>query len=178
MQLFNLDNNRVTFSPEALTIKAFKDLWDRDSSKHKEFATEELSYVFFMSDYKSVYLSYDAEARQQKIIRDVITKKNWQPDDKIKAAIQKYEELQYTPSMALLKDAESALDKIRWYFKNVDVTTDVEGTITKTLIANVEKLGGVIKGLSALRDLVDKEMSEAQRVRGSGKLGLRETPKK
>jgi hypothetical protein len=178
MNLFTVDNQRVTFSPEALTVKEFKALWERDTSKHKELATEELSYVFYMTDYRSAYLAYDVEARENKIINDVITKKGWKPDEKIKTAIEKYSELQETPSMGLLKDAETALDKIRYYFKNVDVTQDLEGSITKTLIANVEKLGGVIKGLSSLRELVDREVSENKRVRGSGTLALREIPKR
>ena len=73
MNLFGLDNGRVTYTPEALTIKEFKDLWDRDKSAHKEMAVEDLSYVFYMTDYKSVYMSYDVNAREQKIIQDVIT---------------------------------------------------------------------------------------------------------
>lgn len=178
MNLFTVDNNRVTFSPEALLVKEFKALWDRDNSKHKELATEELAYVFYMSDYKSAYLAYDSDARENKVTNDVVTKKGWKPDDKVQSAMEKYSELQETPSMGLLKDAETALDKIRYYFQHVDVTMDTEGAITKTLIANVEKLGGVIKGLSSLRDMVDKEVSESMRVRGSGKLGMRETPKR
>jgi len=177
MNLFTIDNQKVTYSPEALTIKEFKTLWDRDSSKHKEAATEELSYVFFLSDFKSPYMSYDKEARENKVISDVMSKKGWKADLKVKEACDKYEELQTTPSMGLLKDAECALDKIRHYFRNVDVTDDVEGTITKTLISNVEKLGGVIKGLSMLREMVDKEVSESKRMRGGGTQGLREKPK-
>lgn len=178
MNLFTLDNGRVKFSPEALTIKEFKTLWDRDQSKTKEYAVEELAYVFYITDYKSPYLSYDMEAREHKIKTDVVTKKGWKPDEKVQEAIQKYSELQETPSMGLLKDAEVALDKIRYYFQHVDVVNDENGNVTKTLISNVEKLGGVIKGLSMLRDLVDKEVSENKRVRGQGTLGLRETPKK
>lgn len=177
MNLFSLDNGRVTFTPEALTIKEFKDIWDKDTSKHKEFAVEEFAYVFYLADYKSPYLSYDLSARENKIVTDVITKKGWKPGEHIKAAIAKYSELQETPSMGLLKDAEMALDKIRYYFRNVDVTDDENGAVTKNLISNVEKLGGVIKGLTLLRDMVDKEVSENNRVRGDGKLGLREIPK-
>ncbi|MBU1235108.1 MAG: hypothetical protein KKC77_19645 [Proteobacteria bacterium] len=178
MTLFSLDNGRVTYTPEALMIKEFRAIWDKDMSKHKEYAVEEFAYVFYMSDYKSPYLSYDLDARENKIVTDVITKKGWVPGEHIKAAITKYKELQETPSMGLLKDAEMALDKIRYYFRNVDVTDDENGTTTKNLIFNVEKLGGVMKGLSLLRDMVDKEVSENNRMRGDGKLGLRETPRK
>lgn len=176
MNLFTLDNGRVKLSTEALTIGEFKKIWERDKSKGKESATEEMAYVFYMTDYKSPYLSYDMEARESKIVKDVITKKDWKPDDIISEARKKYGELQDTPSMGLLKDAEHALDQIRHYFRHVDVTQDVDGSITKTLIANVEKLGGVIKGLGILRELVDKEVSE-KKIRGQGSLGLREMPK-
>ena len=178
MNLFTLEHNRVAISPEALTIQAFKDIWDRDSSRTKERAVAELAYVFYMTDYKSVYLAYDPAAREQKVIADVIHKKDWKADALIKNAQKVYEELQQTPSMGLLKDAEVALDKIRYYFKNVDVVGDIDGSVTKTLIANIEKLGGVIKGLNMLRELVDKEITENKRLRGAGTLGMREIPKK
>ena len=178
MNLLTIEHNRVAVSPEALTIKAFKDIWERDNSRNKDVAVAELSFVFYTTDYKSVYLAYDADAREQKVIADVIFKKNWKPDTLVKEAQKKYAELQQTPSMALLKDAEIALDKIRYYFRNIDIVQDVDGSLTKTLIANIEKLGGVIKGLNMLRELVDKEITENKRLRGSGTLGMREIPKK
>ena len=178
MNLLTIEHNRVAVSPEALTIKAFKDIWERDNSRNKDVAVAELSFVFYTTDYKSVYLAYDADAREQKVIADVIFKKNWKPDTLVKEAQKKYAELQQTPSMALLKDAEIALDKIRYYFRNIDIVQDVDGSLTKTLIANIEKLGGVIKGLNMLRELVDKEITENKRLRGAGTLGMREIPKK
>ena len=172
MNLLTIEHNRVAVSPEALTIKAFKDIWERDNSRNKDVAVAELSFVFYTTDYKSVYLAYDADAREQKVIADVIFKKNWKPDTLVKEAQKKYAELQQTPSMALLKDAEIALDKIRYYFRNIDIVQDVDGSLTKTLIANIEKLGGVIKGLNMLRELVDKEITENKRLRGAGTLGM------
>lgn len=177
MNLFTLDNGKVKFSPEALLIKEFKDVWENDTSKTKEKAVENLAYVYFITDYKSPYMTYSPEARSAIIQRDVITQKDWKQTPVIDAAIRKYLELQTTPSMGLLRDAEEAVTKVRSYFKNVDITMDVDGSITKTLISNIEKLGGVIKGLTALRDIVDKEISETKRVRGSGTIGLREAPK-
>jgi len=176
MNLFDLEHNKVVVKPEAILVKEFKAIWDRDTSKHKEGALEELSYVYFRMDYKSVYKQYDEDARSQKVINDVITKKTWKPDKLIDDACRKYDELQQTPSMGLLKDAETALDKIRSYFRTVDVTEDDTGKVTATLISNVEKLGNLIKGLSSLREIVEKEMSEAIRIRGGSKTSLREVP--
>ena len=38
MKLFKYESYQVTIEPEALTLKPFKVIWDRDKSKHK--ATE------------------------------------------------------------------------------------------------------------------------------------------
>lgn len=178
MNLFNLENNKVTFTPEALTIKEFKALWDRDVSKTKENAVEDLAYVFFVTDYKSVYKAYDDEARSEKVIKDVITQKKWTRDKAIEAAIARYDELQQTPSMGVLQDAEAALSKIRHYFRNVDVSDDETGKATSALINNVKAIGDLLKGLQSLRELVEKEINETTRVRGQGRLGMRETPRK
>ena len=80
--------------------------------------------------------------------------------------------------MGLLEDAESAIEKIRHYLRNVDVSQDEEGKSTKLLIANIKSLGELIKGLNILKDQVEKEVSESGRIRGGGTLGSREMPKK
>jgi hypothetical protein len=178
VNLFELEHNKVAVSAEALLIKEFKDVWSRDTSRTKDNALEEFAYIYYLIDYKSVYKQYDESARSSKIIADVISKKGWKPDKLIENACQKYDELQQTPSMGLLRDAETALDKIRSYFRTVDVTEDDTGKVTATLISNVEKLGNLIKGLSSLREIVEKEMSEVMRVRGGGKMSLREMPKR
>jgi hypothetical protein len=178
MNLFSLTGGRVTFSPEALLIKEFKDLWDRDSSKTKEAAAEDLAYVYYLTDYKSVYKAYDDHARHTKIAADIITRKSWKPDKLIEEAVEKYRELQTTPSMGTLDDVEAALTKIRMYFRNIDVTDDDTGKKTQTLIANVKSIGDLIKGITSLRELVEKEISETQRIKGQGRLGMRETPKR
>ena len=178
MNLFTIDHNRVTASPEALVIKEFKELWTRDTSKHKNTAVEELAYVYYMTDYRSLYRQYDPEVREIKVTKDIISGKRWVPDDEVKAALEKYIELQQTPSMGVLQDARQALYKIREYFRTVSVTSDASGKITQTLINNVAKLGDLIKGLKSLEEIVEKEITEDKRIRGKGTLALRELPKR
>jgi len=178
MNLFTVDHNRVIATPEALLIKEFKDIWEDDSTRTKAKAVEEFAYVYYMADYQSVYRQYDPEIRGERVKKDVISKKSWKPDDRIETAIKKYNELQQTASMGVLQDARVALHKIRKYFRTVDVTTDKTGRFTETLINNVSKLGGLIKGLKTLEEMVEKEISEDINIRGKGKLALREVPKK
>jgi hypothetical protein len=176
MNLFTIENNKVQYHPEALLIHEFKTIWDRDKSKGKDTAVQEFAYIVFLTDYKSPYKSFSEEARKDRIIKDCITIKNWQPDEIIINACKKYIELQETPSMGLLRDAESAVEKIRNYFTSVNVSADKTGTVTKNLIANIKSLGDLIKGLQPLRDMVEKELSE-NKLKGQGNLGLRERPR-
>ena len=57
MKLLDLKNSRVVISPEALLIPEFQKIWEKDKSKDKEKALKELSYVYFICDYKSHYLT-------------------------------------------------------------------------------------------------------------------------
>ena len=178
MKLFDLVNKKVEIQPQALTIQEFKKIWEKDKNKDKKFAIEDLSYVFFASDHRSVYKNYAEDIRSKKIQDDIITQKDWKVSPDIQSAIAKYKDLHKTYSMGLLEDAESAIEQIRHYLRNVDVSSDESGAVTKTLINNVKALGDLIKGLNILKDQVEKEVSEAGRIRGGGTLGSREMPNK
>ena len=46
MNLFEIVNNNVTFSPQALLVKPFKEIWDKDETEDKSLAKRELSYIY------------------------------------------------------------------------------------------------------------------------------------
>ena len=56
MNLFELGNNVVTFSPQALLIAPFKEIWDKDKSKGKEDATLKLAFIYYMADERSDFI--------------------------------------------------------------------------------------------------------------------------
>jgi hypothetical protein len=176
MKLIQLQHNKPIPEPECLTIKAFAKIYDRDRTKGKEVAIQELAYIYFMADYTSIYHAYEPELRDEKIIEDTISIEGWKPDDDIKEAILKYKELQETPTMGLLRDAKTAIDKIRSYLRNVDIRLDKTGKISQTLISNIKSLGDLVKGLNTLEDQVKKELSDV-RIRGGIEAGEREIPR-
>ena len=55
MKLFRYEGYNITISEEALLLKPFKTLWDRDKSKDKYKAMQELGYIYFMEDPRSDY---------------------------------------------------------------------------------------------------------------------------
>jgi len=154
MTLFNLENNKIKVAPEALLISSFKTIWDRDTSKSKDKAISELSFVYFMADYKSIYLSYPESGRASQIISDTIGTKNWRPDDAIKVAIRKYEELQNTPTLRLLKSARHALEEVSVYYDTAKPTDKNVVAISNS----IEKIGKIAESLDKLEDKIRREI--------------------
>lgn len=174
--LIELVNNNLSISSEALVIKEFKTLWDRDKTKAKDKALKDLAYVYHSTDFQSIYRNYHPDIRESKIKLDIYGDRNYKLDGDIVSAQDKYKSLQTTLSMELLKDAELGLDKLRIYFKNVDFETDEEGKAAKNFIANVKQLGDLVKGMKLLKEEVEKELSDQMQLRGGSVIGKRELP--
>ena len=167
MAVFTIENNTVKISPEMLLIPEFNDIWERDKSKDKGRAYKELSFIYFLSDYKSVYTAYSPEEREDKIKQDFIRDPSWVRDEIVDKAINKYEELQETPSLRLLKSARIASDKLSSFFR----TQDPEH---KFYTSNLEKLSKIIESIDKLEERVKKEETSSSRVRGGGDVKSRE----
>lgn len=174
--LIELVNNTITIIPEALMIKEFKAIWDRDKSKSKDKALKDLAYVYHSTDFQSIYRNYHPSTRESKIKLDVYDDRDHEIDALIRDAQTKYRNLQTTYSMELLNDAEAGIDKLRTYFRSVDFAEDDEGKAAKNFIANVKQLGELVKGLKSLREEVEKELSDQIQLRGGATIGKRELP--
>ena len=55
MKLFKYEGFKIEVSPEALQLKPFKLIYNKDKSKNKEQAFLELSFVYFFADPRSDY---------------------------------------------------------------------------------------------------------------------------
>lgn len=174
--LLELRNNILTISPEALLISEFKTIWERDKSKGKEKALQELAYIYHSTDFQSIYRNFHSSTKDSKIKSDIFGDREWKPDMNIIQAQIKYKELQTTLSMELLNDAEAGLDKLRDYFRNVNFDDDDEGKSAKNFIANLKQLGDLVKGMKSLREEVEKELVDAMQIRGGSSIGNRELP--
>jgi hypothetical protein len=178
MRLFLIEKNKIVPNPAALTIREFKQLWIRDTSKNKDTAILELSYVYFISDYKSVYLSAPPEEREQVIMDDLGFDKYWKPDKEVQEAVQKYNELQQVPTMRLLNAAQSALEQLVQYFKAVDFKErDKRGQPVYRALDVTKAMGEtarVADSLDKLRDKVKKELDTKGKIRGGGEASLYE----
>lgn len=174
--LLELTNNVVGIQPEALMIQEFSAIWNRDKSKGKEHANQELAYVYHTTDFQSIYRHFHSSTREAKIRLDIFGDRKWEPDEIVVEAQKKYRDLQTTLSMQLLNEAEKGLEKLQDYFRDVDFSEDDEGKSAKNFIANVKQLGELVKGMKSLREEVEKELVDQMQLRGGSSVGRRELP--
>lgn len=123
--LFRVEGRAVFPNTEALLIYPFKDIWERDKSKNKEFAIEEFSYIEFMSSMKrsNPFRQYENPRKEEVVRKEVISRKDWKPDKLIKDAINKIERLQEEGSTtySYYIAAKTAAEKMKNFFLEVDV---------------------------------------------------------
>jgi hypothetical protein len=141
--------NSVTPSPYALTIAEFSKL-----------TTAELAFVYLFCDYRSPYAFYEVLERSRVLEKEMGVKLS----PKLRAGIDKYNQLSETHAVGLLKAARESVQKLKRYFNEVDLTlTDENGKLlysAKDLITNLKQIGEVVDGLQNLEDLVKKEQSK------------------
>jgi hypothetical protein len=169
--MFDLIDNVVSISPAMLNVPEFKALWKRDRNRNKKVAHAELSYIYYITDFKSPYRTYPKVQRKSKVINEYCHKaagEDWEPDDKVEIALRKYEELQVTPSLRYLDSVEGIIHKIT---KFLDETTVDEDTL-KTIVDSIDKANKIALGLPKLKDAVEKEISENSKIRGGGETSL------
>lgn len=112
MKLFKYEAYQMTVEPEALLLKPFKAIWNRDRSKNKEKAMSELGFVYFFTDPRSDYqYIIDEDERIKAIKEGEGLAENWKPDAKVMDAIEFYKQFK-TTSALLLETTRSLVNKL------------------------------------------------------------------
>jgi len=162
MNIFEIVNNEVTWSPQALLIKPFKKIWDSDKTKDKLKANKELAYVYYMSDERSDYMYIlDKTERHDQIVTDLSLGK-WKKPSYMDEAIEYYVRLSETTSTRLLQSTRNVIEKISHFLDTVDINERDLKTgkpihdISK-VTASVEKIPRLIKSLNEIEKEIIKE---------------------
>lgn len=173
--LFNVEGKAVFPNTETLLLYPFKDIWDRDKSKSKENALEELTYIEFMTSMKKTnpYRQYPEGKKDEVVRQDVITQIDWQPDELVKEAMQKIMQFQQGASTTYnyYMAAKKAAEKMQEFFEDVDINERnmksgnpiyKPGDITRAL-NDTEK---VLANLKSLEKKVEEELYEETKTKG------------
>ena len=120
MKLFKYEGWEVRVAPEALNLKPFKKLWDRDKSKTKETATNEFAFLYFYCDPRSDYqYIVDDEDRMKAVKEGIGIPESWKPDKAMQDAIALYKSFE-APSSALLRAALEGVEKVQRLLKDFE----------------------------------------------------------
>ncbi len=164
MNLFEITNNVVTFSPQALLIEPFSKIWDADKSKNKNKATLELAFIYYFSDERSDFMHILDEDERTEAIKDfIMLPPSFKHNTKVMTrAIHYYQKLSETTSTKILKSTRGLLAKISKYMDDIDMderdprTNKPIHDLSK-IAATVEKVPKLVKALNAVEKEVIKE---------------------
>lgn len=177
MNLFEMKNYKLQIQPEAYALTPFKIIWDRDKTKDKKVAIEELSYIYFMTDYASDYSNIlDEEERSKEVKNGCISNKKWEPDKVIKDAIKFYEDRQHTIKLGLLQDARHGIRNLSSYLRNVNFEeveiNEKTGEVkpvhdAKKYADTIKQIPAILEALDTLEEAVKKERDVQKGLRGN-----------
>lgn len=178
IKLFKYENYEVKVEPEALLLTPFKALYERDKSKDKSMAKQELAFVYFMKDPRSDYqYLIDETDRAREVILGLGMPQDWKPDDIVNKAMSFYE--RFKPiSAGLLEDTRVAVDKLRSLLRDIDLTeVDDKGKpiyTLNTITATIKQIPSLVRDLDEAERSLAKEIAQSDKVRGASEKAIYE----
>ena len=173
IKLFKYEGYKLNISEEALLLKPFKEIWQRDKSKSKDKALQELGYIYFMSDPRSDYqYLVDEEERSKAVKEGEGIDSKWKPDKVVLDAITFYKSFKPTSAL-LLEDTRAMINGYR--LKLREITADMSNLDIKEikdLGAVIKQIPSLIKDLDEAEKALNSELKTSGRMRGSGEKTL------
>lgn len=178
IKLFKYSGYTVTVEPEAIMLAPFKALWDRDKSKDKRMAMQELSYIYFVADPRSDYqYIVDEEERSKEVRVGLGLPAKWKEDAAVKRAMNYYSSFKPT-SAGLLEDTRVAVNKLRQLLRDIDLEKeDDKGKpvyTLNTITATIKQIPGLVKDLDEAERTLSRDIIAEAKARGSQSKALGE----
>lgn len=172
IRLFKYESYKVTISEEAILLKPFKAIWNRDRTKSKDRALDELGFIYFFCDPRSDYQYLTDETERKKAIKEGEgLPEKWEPDKLVLDAMDFYNSFKPTSAL-LLEDTRYAVDKLRKLLKDINLEDkDDKGKpiyTLNTITATIKQIPSLIKDLDEAEKTLTSEMMQKGRMRGQG----------
>jgi hypothetical protein len=119
--------------PETVLIPEFKDIIKKN--KTVDGAKKDFAYIYHMANHDGPYSSYPIQERQQRLANDLYLDHTWVPDEYINKAIEKYKELNNSPSTKALTTIINAM------YKTNKIVDTLINEIEQNLADNKHKVG-------------------------------------
>lgn len=175
IRLFHYEGYNVEVDPEALLLAPIKAVWDRDKSKDKFKAKQELAFIYFMGDPRSDYqYIVDEEVRLNEIKKGEGLPDKWKPDKVVIRALEFYTSFKPT-SAGLLEDTRVAVNKLRQLLRDIDLeAVDDKGKPVHTLSSitqTIKMIPSLVKDLDTAEKTLSKDIMSDIKARGSQSKG-------
>jgi hypothetical protein len=156
------DDLTLEVVPETMLVPEFKALMKK--SKSPETIHKELAYIYHMANHDGPYASYPLNERHLRLANDLFNDHTWRPNDVIEKAVEKYKELNHSPSTKALTTIINAMYKTN---KIVDTLIDeieknLEEGQHKSGINN--KRGQVVSGIELMLNDLTALMKASKEV--------------
>jgi uncharacterized protein YoxC len=171
MHIIEYNNYTIEPTQEAFLIRPIRALFNADRTATKEKFMQQLSVIYFMADPRSSY-NYltDEKDRLKEIILQEGLPEDFKIDKKLQEAIDEYKKHVITTSYLLLQDTRFAIDKLRQFLRDVDLTlTDDKGKPVYTvnsITSAIKQIPQLAKDIAEAERAVSKEIEEQGRARG------------
>lgn len=186
MDIFIFDDNKLTLNKEhILLVKEFAKLWeplrnriDGDKSGYARLrATKEFTYIYLVYDWESPYKNFSETDRHLTAIEDSGLTDKQLADESFLAACTKYQAMQETPQVRMLKGVYKACDELTLFYMNTDLQErDVDGKHIlshKTVIDSISNMGKLVASLESLEEVVKKQKeANSPKYRGDQEPGM------
>lgn len=172
MHIIEYNNYEIKPTEEAFLIAPIRKLYNSDRTKTKEKFMQLMSVLYFYADPRSSYnYIIDDNERLKEIIIQEGLPTTFKIDKTLQEAIDIYKKHTITSSYLLLQDTKIAIDKIREFLRNLDLTAlDDKGkplyTINSVTQA-IKQIPQLSKDIIEAERVVTKEIEEQGRARGS-----------
>jgi len=189
MKFFSKNNGEISLDREELEllpqVKALFRLEYNKAPKDKDGrlrirAKKELTYVYFMYDFTSIFAQMSEEDRKTYSLQSASLPEDYEISSELKNLIDWFVSIQESTSfsLVLLKKARKAAYKLGDYFDNVNFNEkDDQGRPIyniKQFIDTVKQLSDVIDGLNSLENSVKNELATEGKLYGDAKKGIEE----
>lgn len=176
IKLFKLDDYEVVVEPEAIMLKPFKVLWDRDKSKDKTIAKQEFAFIFFVADPRSDYqYIIDREERERQVILALGMPNKWKADKKVYDAMEFYESFKPV-SAGLLEDTRVAINKLREMLRNINLDerdkNDKPVHTLSSITQTIKQIPALVRDLDEAERTLSKDILAEAKARGSQQKAL------
>lgn len=114
-----LPDGTVILQQESLLIQEFHTLYYRDKTKGHLVAISEFTFIFLMTHPNSPLFNLPTAEKELQAIRDSFGKNStWKPDEDVRNALQRYEQLIETPVLRFLKGAKELMEDLTVFMRD------------------------------------------------------------